>query len=153
MPEDITPPEDFNSMRDFFNDSTDGFNSAYLEQAAITFSAEGISKDLKYFIEKKIYHNKESLANVSKMLENVVKCHNKTADGDKKDGFDLSRSGPLYKLLNHTLKEIKVSDTFLNMIIHMLIDKSMYLEKAAVENDELLDQEEYREDYSDQDDY
>lgn len=144
--------EDLNFIGDFFKEDSDEFNSAFLENSAITITQDGIAKDLKYFIEKKIAHNKDSLSNAARMVEAIVKhdaAEKKSAgecSGDpKKDAlFELNKNNAVVKLLNHALKETKTTDTFLNMMIHLLLDKSFLLEEESLRNEDILDKEDQK---------
>jgi hypothetical protein len=98
------------------------FNEFLLKQTAITFSLEGVSKDLKGLIQKKITHNRINLTQLSHMLQSLMCSDSKPI----KEGT-LKKGSPVLDLMNHIIKEIKVTDTMLNITISSLMNKEACL--------------------------
>jgi hypothetical protein len=98
------------------------FNESLLKQTALTFSLEGISKDIKALLHKKITHNRTNLTQLSHMLQSLMCSDSKPI----KEGT-LKKGGPILDLLNHVIKEIKVTDTMLDILISNMMNKEATL--------------------------
>lgn len=98
------------------------FNEFLLKQAAITFSMEGVSKDLKSFLQKKLAHNRTNIT----QLANMVSAVSQSPSKELRDG-SLRRGSILYDLLSHVMKEAKFTDMALNLIIQNIMTKEAML--------------------------
>lgn len=54
------------------SNNSEEYNKQLLKQAAVTFSKEGISNDLKYFIQKKVSHNRVNLTYVTQLMDLAI---------------------------------------------------------------------------------
>ena len=102
------------------NLNTDEFNRKILEQAALTFSAEGISKDLKGYLQKRITHNRIILNNLTQMMDLTLNSSSKKVRDEA-----YAKEGPLWILLNHAVKEIVRTDDFLDTVLFHVIQKEL----------------------------
>jgi len=107
---------------------TDEFNEFMLKQAAITFSAEGVSRDLKNFIQKKIVHNRSNFENLTGIIYAITQSDSKVL---KNKLFD--KDSPISGLLDHIIKEIKITDVALN-----LVTQNMLTKEALLNSDKIL---------------
>ena len=98
------------------------FNEFMLKQAAITFSMEGVSKDLKSFLQKKLSHNKTNITQLATMISAISQSPSK----ELRDG-SLRKGSILYDLLSHVMKEAKFTDMALNLIIQNIMTKEAML--------------------------
>lgn len=92
-------------------------NEKFLEQTAMTFAAEGISKDLKYFLQKRVSQNRTTLSYVTKLVD---LCLESGVQDGKEMAFN--KKGPIQDLFRHVIKEIKMTDAFLDQLIDGLIE-------------------------------
>jgi arginine repressor len=100
------------------NPSAEEYNKQILKQAAFTFSQEGISRDLKYFIQKKVTHNKTNLCYVTQLMDLAI-------NSKSKEIIELAftKNSSLKKLLSHVTAEIIKTDILLNRSIDFIIRK------------------------------
>jgi hypothetical protein len=105
------------------------FNEERLKTAAVTFSLEGISRDLKTFIHKKVHFN-------TKVTEQVMTLFYSAMNADKKNVKDLlnNKSSPLFQLLEHLVVEVKTVNDVLNYIIDGLIAREEVLNNDFDDN-------------------
>lgn len=110
------------------NQKAKEFNEFLLKQTAVTFSMEGLSKDLKVFLSKKISHNKTNLTQVSSIIQSLM-C----SDSKPIKEATLKKGSAVLDLLNHIIKEVKITDTMLDILISTMINKedSLLLEKFS----------------------
>jgi hypothetical protein len=94
------------------------YNKQLLKQTAFTFSREGISSDLKYFIQKKISHNKTNLCYVTQLMDLAI-----NSDSGEIVEMAFTKSSPLKKLLDHVSSEIIKTDVILNKSIEFVLNK------------------------------
>lgn len=94
------------------------YNKQLLKQTAFTFSQEGISSDLKYFIQKKVMHNKTNLAYVTQLMDLAI-----NSESEEIVEMAFIKSSPLKKLLDHVSAEIIKTDMILNKAIEFVINK------------------------------
>lgn len=123
--------EDFNP--DEVQKKMDEYHEFLLKNAAITFSIEGMSRDIKNFIQKKISFNRVCLTQLTKIIHSISKSDLK----DVKMSF-MKKTETIYKMFDHLYSEMKVTNTILNMVIQ----KS--LEKEKILNDERPKEKEHR---------
>ena len=98
------------------------FNEFMLKQTAITFSLEGVSKDLKSYLQKKISHNRVNITQVTEMIAALSHSPSKTLrDGALKKGSQLNT------LLTHVTDEVRFTDMALNLIIQSIMAKEALL--------------------------
>ena len=105
------------------------FNEFMLKQTAITFSMEGISKDLKTFLQKKISHNRTNLTQLASIISAIATSGTKSLKEEL-----LKKNSPTYQLFDHVLKEIKITDVALDIIIQNMLNKEAALsgERTAI---------------------
>jgi len=98
------------------------FNKQLLKQAAVTFSREGISNDLKYFVQKKIIHNRTNLTYITQLMDLTI-------NSDSKETKELAfkRGSPLKGLLEHVYGEIIKTDILINKSIEFVLKKDLSL--------------------------
>ena len=109
-------------IEDQMDKKIEEFNEYMLKQAAITFSMEGASKDLKSFLLKKLSHNRTNLYHVSEMVAAVAHSPSK----EIREG-SLKKGTALHSLLEHVVKEVKFTDMALDLIIQNLMVKETML--------------------------
>jgi len=98
------------------------FNEYMLKQAAITFSMEGISRDLKAFLQKKITHNRTNMTQLSALISSIMQSGSKSV---KENVF--KKGSYIADMLEHTVKESKFIDVALNLIIQNILTKEAIL--------------------------
>jgi len=106
------------------------YNKKILEQAALTFSAEGTSKDLKGFLQKRITHNRIIMNNLTQMMDLTLNSSSK-----KVRDAAYEKEGPLWVLLNHAVKEIMRTDDMLDSVLFHVIQKE-FNPTGAVKKDD-----------------
>lgn len=102
------------------------FNEERLKTTAVTFSLEGISRDLKTFVHKKVQFN-------TKVTEQVMGLFYSVMSADKKNTKELleNKGSPLFTLLEHLVGEIKAVNEVLNYIIDGLIAREEVLKNDS----------------------
>jgi len=102
------------------------FNEERLKTAAVTFSLEGISRDLKVFIHKKVHFNTKVTEQVMGLLYSIM-------NADKRNIKELleNKENPLFKLLEHLVGEVKSVNDILNYIIDGLIAREEVLKNDS----------------------
>lgn len=98
--------------------SSEEYNRQLLKQTAFTFSREGISEDLKFFVQKKVSHNKTNLCYVTQLMDLAV-----NSSSNKVIDMVSSKSSPIRKLLEHVSSEIIKTDALLDRSIDFVINK------------------------------
>ena len=98
------------------------FNEFMLKQAAITFSLEGVSKDLKNFLQKKIAHNRTNITQLTSLVTAVAQSPSK----ELRDGA-IQKNSLIHTLLDHVVKEVRFTDMVLNVIIQNIMNKEAML--------------------------
>lgn len=116
------------STEDNIKNSSEEFNKILLKQSAITFSLEGVSKDLKIFIQKKISHNRSTLAHLTQLMD--LTLNSEIHDVAKEA---LKKGGPLSTLLQHIVTEVIKTDQYLDDIIKNVLEKEKILKKEDKE--------------------
>lgn len=101
-------------------------NEQLLRQVALTINAKGISKDLKQYLSRKIAHNRNNLHYLSKMV-NI---------SGKQDPIEIfqKKSNPLTQLMNHLIKEIKITDMTLDLVLQNLIQREVVITSEMTNN-------------------
>jgi len=100
------------------------FNEERFKNTAVTFSLEGISNDLKVFINKKVNFNTKITEQIMNLLYSVV-----GSDKDVVKEISKNKDNPLFKLLEHLVGEIKTVNEVLNYIIDGLLEREDSLKK------------------------
>jgi len=103
-------------------EENDEYNKQMLKQTALTFTREGISNDLKYFIQKKITHNKTNLSYLTQLIDIAV-----NGNSDEMFQMTLRDGSPLRQLLDHICIEIVKTDVLLDKAIDFVIEKDSTL--------------------------
>src|SRR4030042_1011579 len=103
-------------MDDINKNAAEEYNKQLLKQTAVTFSLEGTSKDLKYFIQKKVSHNKTNLVYLTQLMDLAI---NSETDEVIEQAF--KKGGPLKGLLEHIYSEIVKTDALLNRAIDLTL--------------------------------
>lgn len=100
-------------------------NESRLEDVALTFSLEGVKRDLKGFIQKKISFNVRVMEHFSNMLGGL-------AAGDKAVVRDIIRDkdSPINSMIDHLLNESRVVNNILNTTIFGLLNQENLLSTA-----------------------
>jgi hypothetical protein len=98
--------------------SAEEYNKQLLKQTAFTFSSEGISNDLKYFIQKKVTHNKTNLCYITQLMDLAINSESKEIVE-----MAFTKNSSLKKLLDHITLEIIKTDVLLNKSIEFVINK------------------------------
>lgn len=93
-------------------------NLHLLKQTAFTFSKEGISSDLKYFIQKKVSHNKTNLSYLTQLYDILV-----SSESEKMIEMAASKNSSLRRLLEHVTSEIIKTDLLLDRSIEFVLKK------------------------------
>jgi replication initiation and membrane attachment protein DnaB len=116
------------SIEENMDKKLEEFNEFMLKQAAITFSMEGVSKDLKGFLQKKISHNKTNITQLALMVSSIAQSPSK----ELRDGA-VKKGSIIHLMLDHVLKEIRFTDTVMNVVIQNVLNKEAMLssEKAT----------------------
>jgi len=91
-----------------------------LKDSVLTINMQGISKDIKYFIQKKVQHNTSVLTETTKILSYITSSSN----AKTKELLLGSDTSGLRRLLKHVTEEIEFTDVLINNTLERL----MYLE-------------------------
>lgn len=102
----------------------ENFNEKLLKTTAVTFSLEGISRDLQTFIQKKITFNNRNLKHISEIIRSLSSIERPKEQKDL-----LSNNEYLAEMIKHTNKEIQETNNFLNIIVKNVMDKEINLRK------------------------
>ena len=113
-------------------------NNIRLEEVAYTFSMEGINRDLKGFIQKKISFNVRAMEHISTVLSGL-------ANGDKANVRNIlkDQESPINQMIQHLLTETRVVNSFLNTTIFGLLKREVLLSESDIS--EALKEEEIEE--------
>ena len=98
------------------------YNKQLLKQTAFTFTREGISNDLKYFIQKKVSHNKTNLCYLTQLFDMVT-----GSESEKVTEMAVLKNSPIRRLLEHVSAEIIKTDILLNKSIEFVLKKDSSL--------------------------
>ncbi|MBD3261274.1 MAG: hypothetical protein GF334_06250 [Candidatus Altiarchaeales archaeon] len=109
-------------MSDEMDDRLKEYNEFMLKNAALTFSLEGLSKDLKSFLHKKISYNTEMMKHLTSMFRSVTTCEEKEVRLALLKEDSLVRS-----MVRHLYQEMRVTDMALNLIIQKLLERESTL--------------------------
>lgn len=113
---------------DNIRNSSEEYNKFLLKQSAITFSLEGVSKDLKIFIQKKISHNKSALVHLTQLMDLTLSSEIPSISKEA-----LKKGGPLDILLQHVITEVIKTDRYLDSIIESVLEKEKVLKEEDKE--------------------
>lgn len=108
--------------------SAEDYNKRLLKQTAFTFSQEGISSDLKYFIQKKVTHNKTNLCYLTQLMDQVI-----SSESEEVSLMAFSKTSPLKKLLDHVCAEIIKTDQLLDRAVEFVLNKDKSLKNLKEE--------------------
>jgi len=100
------------------NLASEEYNKQLLKQTAITFSKESMSEDLKYFIQKKITHNRTNLSYLTELMDLAI-----NSNSEEISNMAFKKGSPLKGLLEHVYGEIIKTDDLLNRSIKFVLDK------------------------------
>lgn len=124
------PPEEFNSEQ--FN--PERFNESMLKTTAITFSLEGISRDLETYIQKQITFNNRNFKHLSTIIRSLSACGEEV-----QKNFFSKRGSLITRMLEQSLDEQENINTLLTFIIQRIISKetnlSDDLEEKSIEKE------------------
>jgi hypothetical protein len=114
----------------------DKVNEKLLKTAAITFSLEGMSKDLEIYMQKKITLNNRNLKHISDIIRSLSSC------GVEVQKNLLRNGSPLSKMLEHTAEEMSGVNTLLTYVLEKIISKEILLNSDLDQNTEIDDVDE-----------
>lgn len=107
------------------NDSaSEEFNKELLKQTVFTFSKEGISNDLKYFIQKKVAHNKTNLCYLTQLMDLSI-----NSETEEITELAFKKGSPLKNLMEHVYSEIVRTDELIDRAIEFVISKDPEMKK------------------------
>jgi len=104
--------------QDASKDSSEEINEEMLKNAALTFSLEGISRDLKNFLNKKVYYNTNSLKCLADIIESITQSNSKSI----KEAL-LNKSSLTIQMYQHIFDEMRVTNLTLNFIIQKSLER------------------------------
>lgn len=110
--------EDENNGMNEFDNEAEEYNKQLLKQTAITFSRDGLSNDLKYFIQKKVSHNKTNLCYLTQLYDLAV-----SSESLKVQEMVFLKNSSLKRLLDHVCDEIIKTDVLLNKAVDLVLNK------------------------------
>lgn len=110
--------DDENKDMDAFDRDEEEYNKQLLKQTAITFSRDGLSNDLKYFIQKKVNHNKTNLCYLTQLFDMAV-----SSESTKVQEMVFLKNSSLKRLLEHVCDEIIKTDVLLNKAVDLVLNK------------------------------
>jgi hypothetical protein len=105
-------------MEDFSDES---FSEDLLKTTAITFSLEGVSRDLEVYIQKKVTFNNRNIKHISDIIRSISSCP------EAIQNEMLKESSPLMSMLNESLEEVKRINSILTFVIQKVITKEIDL--------------------------
>jgi hypothetical protein len=100
------------------------YNKQILKQAAVTFSMEGISRDLKFFIQKKMSHNKVNISYLTQLFELAL-----TSEVEGVSEIPFKKGSTLKNFLDHVFEEVVKTDQIINQAIGMVFEKESKTKK------------------------
>ena len=104
------------------------FNEHLLKQTALTFSLEGMKKDIKYLIGKKVGFNRMALGHVTRMLEAL------STGFDKKTQANLTSPGtPIGDLMDHVFGEIEQTNELISTQLDQVLKRHEVVSKDVNE--------------------
>lgn len=121
------------NTEDNVKNNSEEYNKLLLKQSAITFSLEGISKDIKIFIQKKISHNRSTLSHFTQLMD--LTLNSEIIETSKEA---LKKGGPLNTLFQHIVTEIVKTDRYLDSVIETILEKEKILKKEKEETNKKL---------------
>jgi len=98
------------------------YHEFLLQNAAVTFSLEGISRDLKTFIQKKIMYNINTIRHLTSMYRSLSGCTSKEVQNALVNPNYL-----LNQMLNHVFEEMRTTNMSLNVIIKKMLERESNL--------------------------
>ena len=101
---------------------TEEHNEELLRNSAFTFSLEGISRDLKNLIQKKVSFTNSCMQHVTEMFNNLMSVR----VASKKPVLNDEGEGILIDMLKHLRQEMEVT----NMALNLCIQSAMRRENA-----------------------
>ena len=117
----------------------DNLNEQMLKSTAITFSLEGISRDLEVYLQKKITFNNRNFKHVSDIIRSVSSC------GEEIQKSFLKKGSPISNLLDQSISEIENINAMLTFVIDNIISKESIL-KDDLDTVDALKEESLEED-------
>ena len=105
-----------------------------LKNAAVTFSMEGLSKDVKFFLQRKINYNLECQKNVTELVKAVTSCTDPVVRSS------LLKDGSVVKsMLIYNYGEMRLTDMMLNMLIQKIFEKEVAIQIGDEDNTKAQD--------------
>jgi len=107
------------------------FNEHMLKATAVTFSTEGLNKDLECYLQKKITLNNRTLKHLIDLIRFLAESDNKMLVPyffNKKNN-----QSSIEKIMNHLIDETIATNGILNYIIQNLIAKENNLESDIID--------------------
>ena len=120
-----------NDNNDDLSKKLEDFNEHMLKATAVTFSMEGLSKDLESYLQKKVTLNNRTL----KHLTDMVKYLSETQNDELVSYFlnnKKNKQSPIEKVMNHLIEETITTNGILNYIIQSIISKETNLETDII---------------------
>lgn len=106
----------------------ENFNEHMLKATAITFSMEGISKDIDNYIQKKITFNNRSMKHLTDLIRCLSESKNTTFVTRLTNHTD-KKKPTLFRLIEHIAEEVEITNSILNFVIQNVMEKESSLSK------------------------
>jgi len=110
------------SDKDDLNEKMKNFNEQLLNDAAITFSLEGISKDLRFIINKKTWYCVTVFKQISRLIDYITTTEQRSTHLTKMEE-------QLNDLLSEVSSEIKKTNQIINQIADNLLENEKFFKK------------------------
>jgi len=107
-------------------------NENLFKTTAITFSLEGISRDLETYMQKKITFNNRNFKHMSDIMRSISTC-----DPDIQKTLLVKRNSILTKMLEETYKEMQDVNALLSYLVHKIMDKEIELKNDLKDAEEI----------------
>lgn len=113
----------------------DEFNSQRLENTAVTFALEGVSRDLKLLLNKKMMFTSK----LTQYTTNLIASLSSASPAQTKKIFD--KDSPAASMLDQAMTESKEISNMMNKVIYRLIERedmlNSQLELNMIDEDDL----------------
>lgn len=100
----------------------ESFNEDILKSTAVTFSLEGINKDLGSYIQKKITFNNRSIKHLTDLVRCLAESENTELVNNFLSSGSKNKKSSLNKLMDHLTDEIEATNSLINFVIQRIIE-------------------------------
>jgi len=115
--------------------NSNDLNESLFETTAITFSLEGISRDLETYIQKKITFNNRNFKHIATIINSISSC------GASAQKAFLKKGTPVASMLEHSLIEMENTNALLTFILQNIISRENILSSELEKTNEKVNKD------------